>query len=198
MSYIENQRSFKMYHFVTPDAEGLAQRRQLLDLYANIAQWSTSVPLIAVQTVLLLRYLQRKYSSESSQRYAAVARSQEESGTSGSLSLKHEGEPGSNKRPWSFKTAWNSFMWWNGEEVELAESSRGALLAAACWATWLLALSVAQTGDGESEAVQSPLSRRKGSMGDGSDVRACQIIFTLPNVSASSRRHRCLYTICSP
>lgn len=51
-------------------------------------------------------------------------------------------------------------MWWSGEEVERAESSRGALLAAACWAIWLLALSFAQTGDGKFDALQSPLSHR--------------------------------------
>jgi hypothetical protein len=139
-----------MYHFVTLDAEGLAQRRHLLDLYANIAQWSASIPLIAVQTVLLVQYLQRKYFVNASQR---VARSQDETATSASLPRKHQGKIGPNSRGRSAKEVWNSFLWWSGEEVEWAESSRGALLAAACWAIWLLVLSFAQTGDGESDAV---------------------------------------------
>jgi hypothetical protein len=136
-----------MYHFVSLDADGVAHRRQLLDLYANIAQWSASIPLIIVQIVFLAQYLHRKYFSESSQRYAAVTRSQNE-----------KGKIGSNRRRWSFRTAWNAFIWWSGEEVEWAESSRGALLAAVCWAIWLLALSFAQTGDGKFDALQSPLA----------------------------------------
>jgi hypothetical protein len=143
-----------MYHFITLDAEGLAQRRQLLDLYANIAQWSASVPLIAVQVILLVQYLQHKYLSERLQRYAAVAHSQDETATAGSLSRKHDGKLGLNRKKWSVKTACNAFLWWSGEEVEWAESSRGALLAAACWAIWLLGLSLAQTGDGEFDALR--------------------------------------------
>jgi hypothetical protein len=179
-----------MYHFVSLDAEGLAQRRRLLDLYANVAQWSASAPLVAVQIVSLVQYLQRKYFANSAQR---VARSQDETASSASLSRKHDGKIESNNRGRSAKAAWNAFMWWSGEEAQWAESSRGALLAAACWAIWLLVLSLAQTGDGESDAIWSLPSQRKVI----SDVRVCQIIFTSPNVSVSSRRHRCHCTICS-
>ena len=135
-SYANN----KMYRFILElTEEEKLHRRELLNSYANIAQISTLVPLIVLQTFYLLSWLTRPSRDEE---------------TFGSPRRKSRGFGGRLRaRCDDLRVLGRKTGWWFVEPVLLGGESlglRGELAIAVVWGTWLLSLCFLDTGEGVS------------------------------------------------
>lgn len=124
------------YYFETLTKEQKHQRRELLDLYGFVAQWSVLVILVLFQVSFALGWLLKS-------------------------GLKHDTPPKSpsfNKRQ-DGKLGWlrriqggcNRVTWWLRKDVVRGWDwgTRGEWIGASIWTIWLLFLCVHRTGKGE-------------------------------------------------
>ena len=126
------------YHFVSPDAEGLAQRRRLLDGYANYAQLSATALLLFVKLDLILH-----------QYLAKLRRSTREADR---RSLEHDKKPPAksflNGLLRSFLDQENIWFWQLDDEMLQEWGTKREIFSAVSYAAWLLFLVLKDTGDG--------------------------------------------------
>ena len=128
-----------MYHFITLSEEQVAQRRVLLDWYANLAQFSALVPLLAVQGYFLASLVAQKLTRRSAEDIAPRS------------------PHGKDLRPHRLFAAGElqlrgrRFAWWCGDSLDvfgLHVGTKGEVLLAGAWMAWLLTLCFLQTGEG--------------------------------------------------
>ncbi|TKA65116.1 hypothetical protein B0A49_08986 [Cryomyces minteri] len=127
------------WHFVnlTTDAEK-QRRRDLLDLYASVAQASVAIPLLTIQLYFFSSLVIKKW-----------RKGADEEDPPGSPYMKHE-RAREKSRTWKLRGAFRRLAWWAGERVNVFGydlGKRGEVLVAAGWMVWLLFLSISQTGD---------------------------------------------------
>ena len=126
-----------LWHFVTPNQEELAVRRQLLDRHGLYAQLSAIVPVLAY---LLYRLSVWVFSEKQrvGQGYEALP--------------SRTGSPSRKGNKLSsigvLKSQWRLFSWWMEGEIYPKWGLRVHWIAGISWASWLLLLSIRQTGDG--------------------------------------------------
>ena len=128
-----------MYRFVTLTDEEVQQRRVLLDWYANLAQVSVLIPVLAVQGYFLAEWATQKWA-----------------GRSDGASPRSPHLKDLRPRGWlavgELRLHWRRFAWWCGDSIDVLGwhvGTRGEVLAAGGWMAWLLCLCFLQTGDGE-------------------------------------------------
>ncbi|KAF2125825.1 hypothetical protein P153DRAFT_378646 [Dothidotthia symphoricarpi CBS 119687] len=119
------------YSFETLTKEQKHQRRELLELYGFIAQWSVLVIFALFQVSFFLGWLVRS-------------------------GLKHDAAPKSpsfdkhpdGKRGWlrTIHSGCNTITWWSRKDVIRGWGTRGEWIGASVWTIWLLYLCVARTG----------------------------------------------------
>lgn len=130
-----------LWHFVDLSDAQKQRRRELLDLYAYIAEASVFVPILALQLFFLIAWIHDK--------------STRHDDLSSIPSSPYRKESRLRKFAFLVRAQKNirRFNWWAGEPIEIYGSlvaTRGEFLGAAGWAAWLLLLCVLQTGDGKS------------------------------------------------
>lgn len=126
------------YHFVTLDEEQKHRRRVTLDIYANIAQTSILTALLVIQVYFLAVWLTARLNKQFVTDGTSSPRIKEER-----LGYRN------GVRGWQVNA--KKLKWWFGERVEIAGAylgSRGQVILALGWLTWLLVLCVPDTGDG--------------------------------------------------
>lgn len=126
------------YQFVDLTEAQKISRRTLLDTYALVAQASAGIVLIVIQLVFLAQWLRRKQQQNSSD-------------VPGSPSLKHL-QKSSNPNFQAVERWWRRLEWWSGDSLVVFGvdcGTNGQVLAATLWTAWLLALSFAETCNGE-------------------------------------------------
>ena len=131
------------YHFIDLSDAEKQQRRELLDTYARIAQFSVLVPLLVIQCAFALSWLT---SSQQNQRDFEPPSSP-------------HAKDSTLRRPNVLercKSIARRVQWWLGEDQRLGdvEGTRGQILFALSWMLWLVWLSIAQTGKGEMQTSQ--------------------------------------------
>ena len=133
------------YHFVNPDAEGLAQRRKFLDSYANYAQLSAIVLLIAVKLNLALH----QYLTKLRQSIREADR----------RSLDHDKKPPakgfSDGLLRSFLDQESKWSWQLDDELVSGWGTKRQVLLVISYAAWLLFLVLKDTADGKEMFLHS-------------------------------------------
>ena len=126
------------YHFVSPDTEGLARRRRLLDSYASYAQISAIALLLLAKLDLILH------------QYLTKLRQSIREGDS--RSLEHDKKPPaksfSNGLLRSFLDQESKWSWQLGDELIQGWGTKREIFLAISYAAWLLFLVLKDTGDG--------------------------------------------------
>ncbi|KAL0256933.1 hypothetical protein SLS55_007742 [Diplodia seriata] len=120
------------YEFVTLDSEQKAARRDLLNLYGTIGQWSILAVFIVAQLGFVTRWAVFRHSRQERPR-----------------------SPHPNKTMALEERAWYSrleeqlarFRWWADEPLRDGWFSKGECLLGLVWTLWLLFLSVHRTGN---------------------------------------------------
>ena len=124
------------WRFVTLDTAQSARRRELLDIYGQVAQFSALIPLLAFPTILALRLILKKVE-----------------GFVGPAEKEHQ-SPQVLRFPKTFKNPssnwWGRVQWALDEEVLDGWGARREWLVGGLWTLWLLVLAVKDTGDGMS------------------------------------------------
>ena len=127
-----------LYSFVSPDAQQLERRRQLLDRYGQIAQLSALVPLLAVYISFFLRSFLNRYAVPFFGRGQKAHQSPR-------VSTFRASTAG------SWKVKWRRLNWALDDEVLQGWAGWGTRrewVIAGVWALWLLVLVVKDTADG--------------------------------------------------
>lgn len=125
------------YRFVDLSKEEVQIRRQTLDRYGSYAQYSALTPIIIALLFRLGTYLSQRWQSGAS--YSAVP---------GSPELK------TRRQSWghSWEAAIKKWKWWLADDVYFMGQHWGQKdqwVFGLAWASWLLVLSVLETGDGK-------------------------------------------------
>lgn len=126
-----------IYSFVDLDEEQKHRRRQLLDNYGFTAQLSVVAPLLVIQLYFLATWAQAR------SRHNAGLKPPSSPVRKSTQSRHHVESLSANIR---------KFIWWCGDHVVLQGielGTKGEILGALAWTTWLLVLSFLQTGDGQ-------------------------------------------------
>jgi len=130
------------YEFVDLTDAQKQHRRVLLDAYGLVAQASAGVVLILIQVYFLAQWLRQKRSgSDDLDVPSSPSLKQSRSQIGGRLNTRAVAQ-------W-----WRRFTWWCGDSVKCMGSdlgTNGQITAAVAWTVWLLYLSFAETGNGES------------------------------------------------
>ncbi|KAF2091658.1 ferric reductase-like protein like transmembrane component [Saccharata proteae CBS 121410] len=121
------------FAFVSLSPEEKLARRNLLDFYASVAQWSVGILLIWLQFFFLARWAVGGFSRSEPPKSPHPKR----------LSLSF----GQKARLHRLKQSWTRLCWWADEPVRNGCYTRGECFAAFVWTTWLLFLSVRRTGN---------------------------------------------------
>jgi hypothetical protein len=123
------------YHLLDLTHEQKHERRLLLDRYGVYAQLSAFIPILAYQLYRLAVwvYSERKRSKVS---YSAIP-------SSPTLKRSRASTSG------NFARSWRTTIWWLEGEFAQGWPSRGKLIAAGVWISWLLFLCVHNTGEGK-------------------------------------------------
>ena len=127
-----------IYSFVSLDDEQLERRRQLLDFYARIAQFSALLPLLTIHISYYLRSL-------STEIVASLLRRQQKEHQSPRVSRFKR----PSASPWVIR--WRSLNWNLDDEVVEGWNGWGTKrewIVTGLWALWLLVLLIMSTGDG--------------------------------------------------
>lgn len=122
------------YEFVTLDNEQTANRRQLLDLYGSIGQWSVLVMLALVQLAFFIRWAIFKT--------AKVERPR-------SPHPNKVMDFGSRAWYWRLEEKLTRFRWWADERPREGWFTKGECILGLVWSMWLLFLCVHRTGNGK-------------------------------------------------
>ncbi|KAH7047406.1 ferric reductase like transmembrane component-domain-containing protein [Macrophomina phaseolina] len=120
------------YEFVTLDNEQTANRRQLLDLYGSIGQWSVLVMLALVQLAFFIRWAIFKT--------AKVERPR-------SPHPNKVMDFGSRAWYWRLEEKLTRFRWWADERPREGWFTKGECILGLVWSMWLLFLCVHRTGN---------------------------------------------------
>ncbi|SMR50947.1 unnamed protein product [Zymoseptoria tritici ST99CH_1E4] len=113
-------------------------RRQKLDAYGQLAQFSALVPLLVVLLFSLVTYSKRKFWSDNDILEPPS-----------SPYIKHR-RTGLRAKARTVEISWRRFVWWCGGEVRVgrwAMGRKGDVLGGVAWGLWLAYLSVVETGD---------------------------------------------------
>jgi hypothetical protein len=124
------------YHLLDLTHEQKHERRLLLDRYGVYAQLSALIPILAYQLYRLGFWVYSERRSKAS--YSAIP-------SSPTLKRSRASTAG------SFARNWRSTVWWLEGEIVTGWPSRGQLIAAGAWVSWLLFLCVHNTGEGKSD-----------------------------------------------
>jgi hypothetical protein len=128
------------YEFVDLTDAQKHHRRVLLDAYGLVAQASAGVVLLLIQLYFLAQWLrQRRNGSDGID-------------VPSSPSLKNS-QKGGRLNPRVAAQYWRRLEWWCGDSVRILGvdlGTKGQITVATTWTTWLLYLSFAETGNGES------------------------------------------------
>jgi hypothetical protein len=123
------------YSFETLDEHQKHQRREYLDWYGFVAQWSVLVILALFQVCFVISWMIKsglKYDTPKSPSFTK--------------------RPGSGKLGWlrSMQNSCTKMVWWMRKDIIRGWSwgTRGEWIGATVWTAWLLYLSVAHTGNG--------------------------------------------------
>ncbi|KAK7539099.1 ferric reductase like transmembrane component-domain-containing protein [Phyllosticta citricarpa] len=118
------------YEFVDRDKAANVARRQSLDLYASIAQWSILPILALIQLTFLLQWTIAKCAGEAPR-----------SPHPQPMTIGHS--------TWVIRVgeAWTRFRWWADDPLRKGWFTRGEVILAGVWTVWLLMLCVNQTGN---------------------------------------------------
>ncbi|KAK8169974.1 ferric reductase like transmembrane component-domain-containing protein [Phyllosticta citrichinensis] len=118
------------YEFVDLDKAATVARRQSLDLYASIAQWSILPILALIQLSFLLQWTITKCAREAPR-------------------SPHPQPMTIGRSTWVNRTreSWTKFRWWADEPLRNGWFTRGETMLAGVWTVWLLFLCVYQTGN---------------------------------------------------
>lgn len=127
--------------FVDLNEDQKLRRRELLDLYALIAQISFLVVLVLIRGYFLLSWLGRKWSA-----------SDEETRPS-SPYIKHKRLESTSSLMVRARKSWERWQWWFGEPLVRGWGTKGEWLTGALWMSWLLSLCFVQTAPGRIEAM---------------------------------------------
>ena len=126
-----------LWHFVSIDAAQTASRRELLDRYGQIAQFSALFPLLAFPIYFALNNIVKKFKS-----YIVPPQKEHQS-------------PQVSRFPRKFKSPssnWLSRVQWALDEQVIEKwGTRRQWLVAGLWTLWLLVLATKDTGDGMSK-----------------------------------------------
>lgn len=130
-----------MWHFIDLTDEQKLERRHLLDLYGSVAQLSVLVPLLSLQLWFLACRVQQK---------RRVGGGGED--IPSSPYRKRDRVGGVRVYLRGVKTVWRRVSWWSGDRVGLLgfEASKGEMVAAGAWTSWLLLLCMLDTKGGQS------------------------------------------------
>jgi hypothetical protein len=122
------------YHLLDLSHEQKHERRLLLDRYGVYAQLSAFIPILAYQLYRLAVWVssERKRSKVD---YSAIP-------TSPTLKRSRASTSG------TFAKNWRTTVWWLNGDLAQGWPSRGKLIAAGVWTSWLLFLCVHNTGEG--------------------------------------------------
>ena len=126
------------YAFVSLDEVQLKRRRELLDRYGQIAQFSALVPLLLVYISFLVRLMSNKY-------HFSIFERSRKAHQSPRVSTFKESTAG------AWKIKWRRLNWALDDEVLQrcdGWGTRREWVVAGVWALWLLVLVVKDTGDG--------------------------------------------------
>ena len=122
------------YHLLDLTHEQKHERRLLLDRYGVYAQLSAFIPIFAYQLYRLAVWISSGR-TRSKASYSAIP---------SSPNLKHARA----STPASFAKSWRTTIWWLEGEFAQGWPSRGQLISAGAWTSWLLFLCVHNTGEG--------------------------------------------------
>ena len=126
------------YSFVSPNAQQLERRRQLLDRYGQIAQLSALVPLLVIYISFFLRFFLNRYAIS----FFGSGRKAHQSPRVSTFRASTVG---------SWKVKWRRLNWALDDEVLQGWGGWGTRrewVVAGVWALWLLVLVVKDTADG--------------------------------------------------
>jgi hypothetical protein len=129
------------YEFVDLTDAQKQHRRVLLDAYGLVAQASAGVVLILLQLYFLAQWIRQRRSDGMD---VPSSPSVKVSQKSGRLNARVAAQ------------YWRRLEWWCGDSVKILGvdlGTNGQVTAAVAWTVWLLFLSFAETGNGESFAV---------------------------------------------
>lgn len=132
-----------IYSFVSLNPEQLAERRQLLDFYGQIAQLSALVPIVVIYLSHIFPNIWKRFSASVGWRSTKAHQSPRVS------TFQRSALPG----PWALR--WRRFTWALNEEIVRGWDgwgTKGLWVTAVLWALWLLILVVKDTGNGEYES----------------------------------------------
>lgn len=126
------------YSFVSPNAQQLERRRQLLDRYGQIAQLSALVPLL----LIYISFFLRSFLNKSSISFFGSGRKAHQSPRVSTFRASTVG---------SWKVKWRHLNWALDDEMLQGWGGWGTRrewVIAGAWALWLLVLVVKDTADG--------------------------------------------------
>lgn len=127
-----------IYSFVTLDDDQLQCRRQLLDFYASVAQFSALIPLFALYLSYHVPSLSKKLSSSWPSQQQKERQSPRVSRFSSPKSS-----------PWAVR--WRRLNWYLGDDIVegwYGWGTKREWAVAGVWTLWLLVLAFSSTGDG--------------------------------------------------
>lgn len=128
-----------MYRFVDLSDAQKHERRELLYLYAAVAQISVFAPLLLLQVYFLVKWTNRRWQAQADLEMPS------------SPHLKSD----RSRKGWNrfrFTTVFRKAVWWSGDSITVLRydlGRKGEVLLAVVWASWLLLLCFMQTGDGK-------------------------------------------------
>ena len=123
------------YHFIQLDAKQLIRRRQLLDDYGQLAQYSVIVP---VSWIILTHFLQHVLTVLKSFSKGSTKRQSDKRSTSGDWPSIAR----------SLFVVLGKLNWWFDDEIVQGWGTKKQWTIAGAWASWLLVLAVRDTSDG--------------------------------------------------
>jgi hypothetical protein len=132
-----------IYSFVALDEAHLQRRRQLLDLYASVAQFSALIPLLAIYVSNFLPFPSEKFFRSLPGRRAKERQSPRKSRFKPPVASS-----------WAVK--WRRLSWYLDDDIFDGRDGWGTKregLVAGVWTLWLLVLVFACTGNGTLELL---------------------------------------------